>query len=563
MYTFFEYMFFVMVGVLFVEHEASLSPHLKDLSDKWTCVPINIDICKDIPYNVTIEMSKERPNPYTFKTSQESSKSELDHFKPLLKTNCSKLLRLLLCSVYVPFCSKDIRHGITACRYLCEKVESECSGYLVKFGHKWPDNLNCSKFPKENSEKTPCSDGGLSPPQPVTTTVTTTAAIAKPKTMKPSLAIPKYTPKLSTKLPSPQTYCRMYYSANIRNYIFVKKIQACALECSKDGLFTVEEKQSAEKWLMVLGCVCGLLCLLSLLTVSFDFQETCYPERSIVFITICYSLYSLAHIIRIVYSREEITCQEENGRNYLLVDGSANISCALTFLLAYCFSMVQSIWWVILCLSWFLSAGMKWTADAIKSKSFFFHVIAWGLPCVKTVVILVWRKIDVNELTGICSVGNRYENLRALRWLVLAPLFIYLIMGTMFLFSGLISLFRLQSHRQEQITSRKKLKQFLLPVGGYAALHTIFSTVILATYFYEYVNKNSWYHDPSSSGPKFEIFIIRIIIDFVIGITAALWLLLIHGPRLYQKIRVKLYHTDLLLPKQSIKSHTDTNETSI
>lgn len=503
-----------------------------DKYDDWKCVPVTLDICKDVQYNETINMGFNLPNPFTQKMSQSGSKADVDYFKPLLqaKKECSANLRLLLCSVYIPFCSPKVRRPITSCRPLCERVKNECARAMRTQGLKWPIHLSCDQLPEKNNlDKEMCLDGGKEFSREQT---------KKPVILKRRTHRVRKPPSRIKKITSRITYCRILYLRNNHNYFFVEKLQACALECLKDGLFTFSEKQLVERWLSALACVCGLLCVLSLAVVVFEYQNTCYPERTIVFITACYLFYSLAYIIRIIYSREGVTCKEEDGRRYLLIDGSGNLSCATTFLLTYCFSTAQNIWWVMLSLSWFLSAGLKWRPDLIRALSMYFHIFSWGVPCAMTVIVLVIRKIDVNELTGICFIGNRYENLPALRAFVLGPLFTFLIMGIMFLLSGFIALFRISNNYSDDPTSPSKLERPLLPVGIYAALHAFFSTFIFASYFYEYANKTNWYRDPGSRGPNFEVFLIRVIMDFLIGITAAIWLLAVHLPKCLKR---KLY----------------------
>ena len=540
----------------------------KPFGPKWECRPIKLDFCKDIGYNQTIVMTSTTPNPFTLKNSQEESHAELTHYQRLVDTGCSNELRLLLCSVYVPYCDQNFKGGIVACRPLCEKVKAKCEKHIKDINLSWPSVLDCSKFAVTNDKPNFCVPGN-------------TNSTAQPS-LKPKIkTTKKLTPLTVTESPgvrnrvtnpvSNENYCKLLYSRNVKNYIYIEKVQSCALECMKDGLFTIDQKQLAERWISALSCICGFLCLTSILCFLSNYNETSFPERTIFFIAVSYFFYVVGYIVRIVCSREGVTCQRENERHYLLVDGSGNVSCAATFLLSYFFSMVQSLWWVMLCLTWFLSAGMRWTTEAIQSKSVWYHAIAWFVPLCKTIVVLVWRKIDVNELTGVCSIGNRYENLRALRYLVLGPLFCYLIMASMFLFFGLTCIFRLPVNKQEnQLIERKKSQQLLLPIGSYAALHTLFSTFILASYFYEYVNKNSWYHDPKSMGPNFAVFLTRIISDFSIGISASLWLLLMHGPRSHRKMKVKFYQADLLLPRnpahrisEHSKHYTSTNETSI
>lgn len=106
----------------------------------------------------------------------------------------------------------------------------------------------------------------------------------------------------------------------------------------------------------------------------------------------------------------------------------------------YFFGMASSIWWVILTLTWFLAAGLKWGHEAIEMHSSYFHIAAWAIPAVKTIVILIMRLVDADELTGLCYVGN--QNLDALTGFVVAPLFTYLVIGTLFIAAGLVALFK-------------------------------------------------------------------------------------------------------------------------
>ena len=387
----------------------------------------------------------------------------------------------------------------------------------------------------------------------------------QPAVTKPTISV--------VKVRSTRKLCRILYTKNEVNYFYVEKIRACALHCTKDGAFTARDKETLEEWINGLAYMCALLCVFAIFAVVCNYSKTNFPERPIVFITVCYFFYSIAFIIRIVIGREGTSCQEEGGEHYLLLDGSGNISCATTFLLAYCFSMAQSIWWVVLTVCWFLSAGMRWKSERIKKKAAYFHFFAWGVPCAKTVVILVLRKIDVNELSGMCFVGNRYENLGSLRAFVLGPLFTYLIMGVTFLIFGFvarfIAVFRPPISCCEDQEHNTKYESRLLPTGVYAALHTFFSTYILASYFYEYVNKEIWFTDPSSSGPNFEVFLLRTVMDFAIGITAASWLLLAHVPRLCSKLRLRLSEPEVTLseaqlqPLRQLGGGGGTNQTSI
>ena len=54
----------------------------------------------------------------------------------------------------------------------------------------------------------------------------------------------------------------------------------------------------------------------------------------------------------------------------------------------------------------------------------------------------IYMKVDGDELTGLCFVGN--QNMDALIAFVLTPIFTYLLIGTSFLCGGFVSLFRIK-----------------------------------------------------------------------------------------------------------------------
>jgi hypothetical protein len=62
---------------------------------------------------------------------------------------------------------------------------------------------------------------------------------------------------------------------------------------------------------------------------------------------------------------------------------------------------------VILTVTWFLAAGRKWGQEAIEALSSYFHLAAWAIPAIQTIVILTMRRVDGDELTGMCYVGNQ------------------------------------------------------------------------------------------------------------------------------------------------------------
>ena len=72
----------------------------------------------------------------------------------------------------------------------------------------------------------------------------------------------------------------------------------------------------------------------------------------------------------------------------------------------YFFLMSGSLWWVILTVTLFLSAGLKWGQEAIDGKAHIFHSIAWTVPSIQTIVALVMKKVEGKKVARIIISGK-------------------------------------------------------------------------------------------------------------------------------------------------------------
>ncbi|EJW88584.1 hypothetical protein WUBG_00508 [Wuchereria bancrofti] len=80
------------------------------------CEPIEIPLCKDIPYKYTYF-----PNSL-LQPDQQSLQTQTEHFKPLIKTNCNPHIKFFICSVFAPMCPEHMPQAVTSCRSVCEEV---------------------------------------------------------------------------------------------------------------------------------------------------------------------------------------------------------------------------------------------------------------------------------------------------------------------------------------------------------------------------------------------------------------------------------------------------------
>jgi len=57
-------------------------------------------------------------------------------------------------------------------------------------------------------------------------------------------------------------------------------------------------------------------------------------------------------------------------------------------MILYFSTMASCIWWLVLCVNWFLAAVLKWSGEAIEAQAQYFHLVAWAVPAIATMSVL-------------------------------------------------------------------------------------------------------------------------------------------------------------------------------
>ncbi|XP_078700061.1 frizzled-9-like [Branchiostoma floridae x Branchiostoma belcheri] len=436
--------------------------------DSGSCERITIPMCIGIGYNMT-----RMPNRLGH-IDQTEAAIKVHEWSSLVQYDCSVNLRFFLCSLYAPMCTEQVPDiPIPACRPMCEEVRDACSPIMAQFSFSWPENLNCDTLPEENDRENLC----MNAPN------TSDSKDYKQPTGDGVLAAPP----AAHSTPSPRQKC-----PNPAKFLFVEKSGVCAPRCnaSIDVFFSRQDKEFVEIWMGIWSVVCVVSTSVVILTFMIDSRRFRYPERPIIFMAVCYFFYSIGFILRLGLGREAISCDMDRGEPYLIQEGLESTGCTIVFLILYFFGMASSLWWVILTMTWFLAAGLKWGQEAIEAHSSYFHLAAWAVPAVKTIVVLTLRRVDGDELTGLCYVGN--QDRTALTWFVLAPLFTYLILGTCFILAGFVNLFRIRKVMRHGGNSTERLEKLMSRIGIFSVFYTVPATCVVACYFYEQQNMSSW-----------------------------------------------------------------------
>ncbi|KAL3855484.1 hypothetical protein ACJMK2_014692 [Sinanodonta woodiana] len=494
-----------------------LAPHGK-------CEPIQIPLCKDIQYNETI-----MPNLLNH-LKQEDAGMEVHQFFPLVKVQCSPQLKFFLCTMYVPVCTV-LPEAIPPCQSLCNQARDGCETLMNKFGFQWPESLQCEKFPKKGL----CvGENNTEPIEPPGSTVrpyeTTTYRLFYNNTIPSIVTCPfKY-----------QVPAGFDYKLRIGK----QTLRDCGAPCY-GMFFSKEERDFSRLWIGIWSCICLASTLFTVLTFLIDMQRFRYPERPIIFLSGCYFMVAIAYVVGF-FLKDNVSCftfKTDKITNSIsekiITQGTKVEGCTILFMMLYFFSMASSIWWVILTLTWFLAAGMKWGHEAIEANSQYFHLAAWAVPAIKTIAILAMGQVDGDILSGVCFTG--IFDVDALRGFVLAPLVVYLIIGTSFLLAGFISLFRIRTIMKNDGTKTDKLEKLMVRIGIFSVLYTVPATIVIACYFYEQSSRESWMvtwynsfckmskscniqKNMLESSPDFVVFMIKYLMTVIVGITSGVWI---------------------------------------
>ncbi|XP_034756591.1 frizzled-3a isoform X3 [Etheostoma cragini] len=471
----------------------------------FTCEPITLRMCQGLPYNSTY-----MPNILNH-YDQQTAALAMEPFHPMVNLQCSPDLRMFLCALYAPVCTEYGRMTLP-CRRLCLQAKSDCYKLMDMFGVSWPQEMDCNRFPD-------CDEAYPRPVDLLSSSDTTESPIAVQRDY--GFWCPrelKMDPELS--------------------YSFMG-IRDCSPPCP-NMYFTREELTFARYLIGVVSIVCLSATLFTFLTFLIDVSRFRYPERPIIFYAVCYMMVSLVFFLGFLLE-DKVSCNSANPGRFrasTVTQGSHNKACTLLFMVLYFFTMAGSVWWVILTITWFLAAVPKWGSEAIEKKALLFHACAWGIPGVLTVSLLAMNKIEGDSVSGVCFVG--LYNLTALRWFLLAPLGLDVVVGVALLLAGIAALNRVRMEIPLEKENQEKLVKFMIRIGVFSVLYLVPLLAVLACYLYENSYRAIWettwvqescrdYHIPCpyqverTSRPDLAVFLVKYVMMLIVGIPSVFW----------------------------------------
>ncbi|KAL0969308.1 hypothetical protein UPYG_G00225350 [Umbra pygmaea] len=472
----------------------------------FTCEPIGLRMCQDLPYNATF-----MPNLLNH-YDQQTAALAMEPFHPMVNLQCSDDLRMFLCALYAPVCMEYGRVSMP-CRALCHRVKIDCHMLMEMFGVTWPDEIECSRFPD-------CDE-----PYPRSVDLQTSA---DPTDISPMSVQRDY-----------GFWCpRELKIEPDLGYSFLGS-RDCSPPCP-NMYFQRPELTFARYFIGVVSIVCLSATLFTFLTFLIDVTRFRYPERPIIFYAVCYMMVSLVFFLGFLLE-ERVACNAATPAQYrasTITQGSHNKVCTLLFMVLYFFTMAGSVWWVILTITWFLAAVPKWGSEAIEKKALLFHACAWGVPGCLTIILLALNKIEGDNVSGVCFVG--LYDVTALRWFLLAPLCLNVAVGVSLLLVGIVALNRVRMEIPLEKENQDKLVKFMIRIGVFSVLYLVPLLTVISCYLYEHSYRAVWettwvaercrdYHIPcpyqvgQSSHPDLALFLIKYLMMLVVGIPSVFW----------------------------------------
>lgn len=440
---------------------------------------------------------------------------------PNTPRNCSRYMRLHVCLAVLPVCEATDNAGTLRvrppCRDLCREVEADCSSDLQTF-QDTSCLLNCDQWPE-----TDCV--GLEDPIVI-------------ENVSPEPTKPDTTP--TRPIPTP--------TATVTPFRVNETKSSCPLE--SQTYFSDEAKTFAKGWVVFWSVLCFLSTLVTLLTFLLDMSRFQYPWRPVIYLALSFHIHTLGYFLAFIVGPRSVTCP---GGSYVETDSKwtwAHTPCILVFGLLY-YSMVAAfLWWFILTLCWFLSSAYKWTNEAISQFALFYHTAAWVLPLILTISVLAARVVSADELTGTCFIvrTEAQTSFLALLLAVILPLSIFLLIGSLFLIIGFVSLLQIRRFMVHRGKERESiiLEKLMIRIGVYVAIYVLPAAVLIAGFVYEIDTRPRWHTVSDTcddcSRPNTAVFMVRVFMFLLIGVLTGVWIWSKKTLQSWKKLPVKLRH---------------------
>jgi len=518
-------------------------------TDTSHCEDISVPLCRNLPYQRT-----QMPN-HMGNQNQDEAEHDIHQYTSLVKLKCSPDIQLFICAMFTPACT-IIKKALPPCRELCESAKKGCEPLMIQFDYSWPTQFDCDRFPRAHTDLCvdPDNNATFSKTELEVYQTTTVAGSGGPDRPDDYTKMMDFVCPAALKVPP-----EYEYSVSIGRKPHV--VEDCGAPCYR-LFFSPETRDYVRGWVVGWAAVCLVSSLFTLATFFLDTERFPYPEKPIVYLSMCYLVVAIVYLVGYL-SGDSIACNQDfhhdsNNRlsspsswNRVLKQGTLHDwRCSIMGMLLYFFYTAGCIWWVVLTVAWYLSAGLKWGQESIDVIASYFHAVVWTLASLQTIMVLILKKIEGDILSGVCFVGQLDAD--SLLYLIIVPSLVYLAVGFVFLVMAFAYLLQVRSIMNRDGTSTDKLERLMMRIGTFSLLYMVSAGVVVGCYIYEYSHLPDWmslwqerscrdetlvkewqvhcrYPDNQipahilASPPNSDFFVLKYVMTFGIGIVAGFW----------------------------------------
>ena len=308
----------------------------------------------------------------------------------------------------------------------------------------------------------------------------------------------------------------------------------CTARVVREGYYSQEERTFATAWIAVWSTLCFISTVVTLLTFFLDRTRFHYPWRPIVYLALSFLLHSLSYFLALALGPKLILRPTEDDT---VVRTKAewewlHAPCIVTFSLLFYTAIASALWWVILTLCWFLAASLSWGNEAIAQLAPFYHVVAWSIPLILTIVLLAAKVIGGDDLTGVCFVirDHNEESFYGLLLGFILPMCLILICGITFMVVGFLGIVRVRHHMHKEGEQTHSLDKLSIRMGIFNIIYVIPATIVVACALYELIDQPAWCPAvsmadcPGCHNANSAVAATRIFCSIIIGILSGVWI---------------------------------------
>ena len=448
---------------------------------------------------------------------QDEVEESLETFLTLYSTGCSNAMLHFICTVYYPLCFEleDTAPVVfPPCQELCEYVFCSCEDDVRNLGVEWPAQLECSLFESKRASGSRCfaASDNANFEEIQQLTLPAIQAVPYPERVERCGGITPIPTDPTTATRGPMnsaTICPVTRLAVLNHTAGYDRYQLasfpqCSLDCPSETLFGSGTATTygtvVSSLVLVLSILGGVLSLFTMATFLIDRTRFPYPERPLVYLTLCYLVTAASFVVSSSASLASTNFACSGGQlsivfqelPHSITETSSDVrnTCVAVSAFLYYSTTAAMVWWVVLTFTWFLATILKWAEEAIQKFWLLYHALGWGVPLVQVIFVLGFGKIDGEPLSGICYIGN--FDTGAFAGAVFVTSTVYVLLGAVLSTIGIISLAAIRRQITDDAEQTSKVTRLLIRVVVFTLATAIPNALLLVLHIFVMAQQESW-----------------------------------------------------------------------